>query len=258
MSITPWHIYLLAIGPFVGSFLGLVAHRWPKGEPVAVGRSRCDTCGKPLHPLDMIPLISALARRFRCRYCGAYFGVAPWLWEIAGLAVVIPVLWVAGPVLALLTAGLGWALLLLAGLDARHFWLPDMITLPLIAGGLIYTYSVSPQDVPGNAVGAAVAYGGIWGINTAYRMLRGRDGIGMGDAKLLAALAAWTGPFAIAPALLVASASALIYVLARQVISRNVSASTPIPLGVFLASAFYAIWLWQMLDDVNFYIPRLI
>jgi leader peptidase (prepilin peptidase)/N-methyltransferase len=127
---------------------------------------------------------------------------------------------------------LGWSLLLLALLDARHYWLPDAVTLPLLALGL----AAGPAPLPDRALAAALAGGGLLAVALLYRRLRGRDGLGLGDVKLAAALGAWLSPLLLAPLLALASLLGLPLALRRG------RADAAIPFGTCLAIAGWFLW----------------
>lgn len=225
------------LGAIIGSFLGAIVLRWPRDESVVKGRSRCDSCGRTLGLLDLIPLVSALLQRGRCRRCGARIDPAHAIMEwgcalIGGLAL----LWLP-PVAALLVALAGWLLLALAVLDARHFWLPDALTLPLATLGLTLGDWILPAPFWDRAMGAALGYGLLFALAWGYRRLRGREGLGLGDAKLLGAIGAWTGWHMLPLVLLVASSAGLLWLLAQAMRGKPVDGNTRLPLGSFLCIA---------------------
>lgn len=211
--------------------------RWPRGESVARGRSACDECGRKLSALELVPLLSALISRGRCRGCGARIDPAHMLMEfgcalIGGLGFwLIPL-----PAAALIVIAF-WMLLALAALDARHFWLPDRLTLPLAALGLTLGDWILPAPFWDRVIGAAVGYIGLFVLAVSYRRLRGRDGLGLGDAKLLGAIGAWLGWALLPIVLLFASLGGLLWVLAQKLLGKSVASTTKVPLGTFLCAA---------------------
>lgn len=142
----------------------------------------------------------------------------------------------------LLTAVLGWMLLLIAVVDVEHFWLPDQLTLPLAAAGL--GAAILPNGTgPLNAViGAAVGFAALWLLAFAYRRLRGRDGLGGGDPFLLAAGGAWVGWIGLPSVLLWAAASGLSLVLARALLRKPLAGGDKLAFGVFLAIGIWMTW----------------
>jgi leader peptidase (prepilin peptidase)/N-methyltransferase len=165
--------------------------------------------------------------------------------ELAAAAVGV---WAAlsqpGPVEAGLTALLGWQLLLIAVLDAEHFWLPDRLTLPLLATGLVAAALLDRTTVVEAVIGAAVGFAALWLLALAYRRLRGRDGLGGGDPFLLAAGGAWVGWIGLPSVLLLAAAAGLSFVAARAVTGGKVSGADRLPFGPCLATGIWLTWLW--------------
>ncbi|MEM8695345.1 MAG: A24 family peptidase [Pseudomonadota bacterium] len=231
------------LGAIIGSYLATLALRWPAGETASRGRSRCDNCGRTLGWTQLVPLISYAMRRGRCDGCGAGIDPIHPLTEliaalIGGLSIAVH------PGLhGLVGAVFGWALLLLAILDIRHFWLPDRITLPLVLlgmGGAWFWGVPNPLD---SAFGAIVGFLLLMSINVAYRALRGRAGLGGGDSKLLAAIGAWLGWQMLPFTLFVASTAGLIAVFVARLRGRTVAATDRLPFGAFLAVAAWPLWL---------------
>ncbi len=233
------------LGMILASFIGLVSLRWPQERPIMLGRSACAGCGRSLRPLELVPILSFLALRGRCGQCAA-----PIPRRYLALELACPALawWAAcvrsGPDI-LIGAGLAWTLLLLALLDAEHFWLPDQLTLPLAGAGLLYAWLTHHEPNLKDALtGCAIGFGFFWGLAWLYKRLRGREGMGGGDARLLAAAGAWVGWIGLPSVLLWASVSALSLVAARALLGRIVRADDRIPLGVFLALGLWLTWLY--------------
>lgn len=240
MSLPSWLAPLL-FAPCIGSFLGVLIRRLPDGRPIAFVRSACEACGRTLPPCELVPLASFVLLRGRCRGCGARIG---WFHPAieAAATIVAASAALAGVQGWRLWAGcgLGWTLLVLAWIDWRDFLLPDALTLPLLLAGL----GVAWHDgaAPAAALGAALGYLGLWLVGLLYRTLRGRDGLGQGDAKLLAAGGAWLGaaalPWVVFWAALFGLALAL---LARR---RQLALALALPFGPPLAAAIWLAWLW--------------
>jgi len=233
------------VGLIVGSFLGLVSLRLPAGEGVVLGRSRCDGCGRPLPPWSLIPVVSYLVARGRCGACGSPIPARYPLIELAAAAVGV---WAAvsqpAPAEAVLTALLGWQLLLIAVVDAEHFWLPDRLTLPLLGTGMAAAALLGRTTLMEAAIGAAVGFAALWLLAVVYRRLRGRDGLGGGDPFLLAAGGAWVGWIGLPGVLLWAAAAGLSVVAARAMTGRKVAAADRLPFGPCLAAGIWLTWLW--------------
>ena len=241
----PIHIVMLLgiAGAVVGSFLGLVSLRLPKGEPVALGRSHCSGCGRALGPVDLVPLLSFLALRGRCRKCGAAIERRYPIIEAAAALVGLVSALAAPGWEALAAALLGWWLLLLAVLDVEHYWLPDQLTWPLVALGLLATALFAPPLLINHAIGAAVGFVLLWGVAAAYRRLRGRHGLGGGDAKLFAAAGAWVGWQDLPLVLLGAAVTALVAALILHGRDKDFLTKR-LPFGAFLAPAIWLVYLF--------------
>lgn len=232
---------LAAIGAVVGSFVALVVGRWPAGRRIALARSACDGCGAVLGPGELVPVLSFAAQRGRCRRCGARIGWREPAIEIAAAAIgAVAALALPLPAAAVV-AVLGWTLLLLALLDAEHFWLPRAVTWPLALAGLAATAALRPTALRDHAIGAAAGWAALAGVAAAYRRVRGRVGLGGGDAALFAATGAWLG-WAALP-LVLGSAAIAGLVVALLLWGRGITATTRLPFGVFLAAATWAVAL---------------
>ncbi|HEX7855982.1 MAG TPA: A24 family peptidase [Sphingobium sp.] len=226
------------LGLIIGSFLGALVMRWPREESVLRGRSHCDHCDRTLGVRDLVPVLSALASRLRCRSCGARIDPVHLLMELGAAIIGAAAFGLAtGPLAALGWCLLGWIVLALALLDARHFWLPDALTLPLAFLGLTIGPFVTDASMPDRWIGAAVGYGALMAIALGYRALRGREGLGLGDAKLLGAIGAWTGWQALPFVLLIASVAALGWAGVMALRGQAVDGASRLPLGTFLCLA---------------------
>lgn len=245
-----WILLLLA-APCVGSFLGVLIVRLPAGRPVAFDRSACPACGARLGARELVPLVSWVLLRARCRHCGAPVPARYPAIELAALGVALWALAVLPGWLAWAGAGLGWALLALAAIDARHLMLPDALTLPLVPAGLAVAWAVDPALLPGHLVGAAAGFGVIVGIGALYRRWRGREGIGLGDAKLFAGAGAWVSWQGLPSVLLIAAGAALLAELALRArrgpaggAAEAGAAGRELPFGPWIAAGLWLTWLY--------------
>jgi len=141
----------------------------------------------------------------------------------------------------LITLLLGWALLCLAYIDVAVLRLPDLLTLPLLLAGLGVTAALH-QNLVEHGLSAGIAFGLFWGLNRAYIFLRGRSGLGLGDAKLFAAAGAWVGWRPLPTLLLLACAGGLIWTAVRLMRSGSEAAQRPLPFGAPLCAAFWFVW----------------
>jgi len=275
------------VGLAFGSFLNVCLTRWPAGESVVKPRSHCRSCGRTLHWWENVPVVSWLALRGRCRTCGAWIGWRYPLVELA-VGTTWAIVWQSaarfsgvedfssfsprGLIEALaIVAGkmlLIWLLVGLAALDAEHFWLPDFLTYPGILLGL--AYSVAGNELPGPSdaghkslqiltgrltflllnrlVATIIAAGLILLIRWVYWLVRRREGIGLGDAKLMAMLAAWLD---LSGALLSFALGVVLGALAGATVTltpnmRNAASpgQTKLPLGTFLCLGGIVSALW--------------
>jgi len=235
--------FALLIAPFVGSFLGLVIDRLPEGRSIVFDRSTCDHCGRPLGPSSLVPLISYILQHGRCRDCGAKLRRFYPLIELAALAVAISAAFFLSGWVLFVSLYLGWSLLALSVIDARHKLLPDAINLPLIPIGLLTIMLLSPDQLLTHLIGTFLGFFLLAAVGWIYRQSRGRDGLGLGDAKLFAAAGAWLGWLALPGVLLAAALAALTLALARSAIGDRLRATDEIAFGPYLALAFWASWL---------------
>lgn len=238
--------------PFAGSLMAALIRRLPRETPDLWGRSECETCAHRLSPIELVPIVSFLAQRGRCRACGARIAPQHLAVELAALAIALSALAAGARGQPLWdSCALGWLLLTLAWLDYDHYWLPDTLTLPLLVAGLVDAWATAPWDLADRALGAAVGYVALRGLAALYRRLRGREGIGQGDAKLLAAAGAWVGWPALPDLVLIA---ALLGVAAAGVVrlrGAKLHGASVLPFGTMLAAATWAVWLIQLwrIDD---------
>ena len=237
-------IALVAVAPIVGSFLGVLIERLPAHRAFAFGRSHCDRCNAVLGPGELVPILSYLALRGRCRHCGQPIASFYPAVELAAVAVAVSAAAFSSPEALYWNVALGWLLLTLAWIDARTRLLPDRLTLPLIALGVAQAWFLT-ADLTDALIGAACGYGFLWVLEIAYRWARRRPGIGLGDAKLLAAAGAWLGWENLPVTVLVASVSALVLVGCQMLAGRSVDRHTAIAFGPFLA---VGIWLVRLFD----------
>ena len=243
-SIGPVEMFLILAGPFVGSFIGLSAIRMGQHKSVLFGRSRCQTCLHTLGFFDLIPVISFVVFGGRCRHCRNKIAVIYSALEISALLIAVVGIALAQPEYRLVTVLLGWCLLALSVFDLRAYILPDLLTIPLIATGVIFSLAFNSSNTIGHLIGAAVGYLSLAVIAIVYRMVRRRDGLGLGDAKLFCAAGSWLSWEALPIVLLLGSSSALIFAVLTRWRSVNLAAER-IPFGPFLAFGFWVVWIMK-------------
>jgi leader peptidase (prepilin peptidase)/N-methyltransferase len=267
--------FTFILGLLIGSFLNVVIHRYPKmleadwrrqcheflelpdPEPaqpfatynLATPASHCPQCHHTISALENIPLLSWLLQRGKCRHCKA---AIPARYPAAELATALLSLLVASqvpfgwPLLALLL--LTWTLIALALIDFDTQLLPDDLTLPLLWLGLAVNVPGWITDLHSAVLGAIVGYLTLWCVYHGFRLLTGKEGMGHGDFKLLAALGAWLGWQALPQIILLASFGGAIAGIGL-ILLRGRGREVPIPFGPWLAAAGMAALLWG--DELN-------
>lgn len=242
LEVSDW--YLIGASLPIGSFVGLVIERVPEGGRVALGRSRCTRCEARLTARDLVPLVSWLGAGGRCRHCG---GPISWFYpavEIAAVLIAVIAVGADRGLEAWIDAGLGWWLLALGWIDWRHTILPDVLTLPLIPIGLAIGESLEPENLPDLLLGVAVGFVGLWLLAWIYRRMRGREGLGLGDAKLFAAAGAWVGVGGLPTTMAGAALGGLAAAGAMMAAGRRLDRHTALPFGPFLAAATWLVWMF--------------
>lgn len=257
-SLIFWPLIFL-LGLCLGSFLNVVITRLPvmlmrqwrqearaqlaleeETPPLfnlAQPRSMCPRCETALRWHDNLPLIGWLKRRGRCAHCDGRISVQYPLIELAGGVLAISVAILHGtewPALWLYAACL--TLLALAVIDWRVQLLPDILTLPLLWAGLLYHWLFQPAYLADAVIGAVLGYLCLWCVYWLFKLATGKEGMGYGDFKLLAALGAWLGWLALPMVLLFSAGLGAILGLAYQA-STPQARGTPMPFGPFLALA---------------------
>ncbi|HET6587303.1 MAG TPA: A24 family peptidase [Oleiagrimonas sp.] len=260
-----WIILAAVLGLLVGSFLNVVILRLPERLAWAWRReahemldavdaaeetpppglvrepSHCPRCKHRLSAFDNIPLFGWLLLRGRCRYCQTRISIQYPLVELLTGVLSAVIVWQFGITWAA-AAGLvfTWVLVALAGIDFRTQLLPDQLTYPLLWLGLLLT--LVPLFIhPASAIlGAAIGYLALWSVYWLFKLLTGKEGMGYGDFKLLAAMGAWMGPLALLPIILISSLIGAITGGTLIALSKH-ERSVPIPFGPFIAAAG---WVW--------------
>jgi leader peptidase (prepilin peptidase)/N-methyltransferase len=235
------------IGLILGSFIATLVLRWPAGRSV-LGRSQCDGCSRSLGPVDLVPLLSTLASRGRCRTCAAPIDPFHWWVELGSALIGILALAIMPGTAGWLWALFGWLLLPLALLDARHFWLPDRLNLLLGITGLLVAGPLLDTLLIDRWVGAVICGLTLAAIAEFYRRVRLKDAMGGGDPKLVAAIGAWLGWQALPLMLLLASLGGIVWALVAQQKGDQPLAERRVPFGLFACTAaFAAVPLWPLL-----------
>jgi leader peptidase (prepilin peptidase)/N-methyltransferase len=265
-------LFAALFGLAFGSFLNVCLSRWPHGESIVYPHSHCRTCDRPLKWWENIPVLSWMALRGRCRTCRALIG-----WRYSLVEVSIAILWAtcvwrslpispdpsvmlsfspAFLVSGFATATLLWLLIALAVLDAENLWLPDFITLPGIALGFVFRTAAKILSnhyfhfpplavVLLNVEYIVVAAALILLIRGVYWLIRRKEGIGIGDAKLMAMLAAWLGlPGALLAFFFGVILGALFAIPILIAGKKKQAGALKLPLGTFLCIGGIVSALW--------------
>lgn len=267
----PW-LYLSLIFLFslmVGSFLNVVIHRLPimmerdwraeyhdyfSEEPetlpttarynLMVPRSACPHCGHAITAIENIPLLSWLWLRGRCRECQAPISARYPLVELLTALVSVAVAATLTPGWGVLAALLlTWSLVALTFIDLDKMFLPDQITLPLLWGGLLFNLLGGFVPLVDAVIGAMAGYLVLWSLYWSFKLLTGKEGMGYGDFKLLAALGAWLGWQAL-PIMLLLSSLVGAVIGITLIALRKHHQGNPIPFGPYLAIAGWIALLW--------------
>jgi leader peptidase (prepilin peptidase) / N-methyltransferase len=263
-AVFPW--LCLAIGLCVGSFLNVVIYRLPKimerdwqlqcaelrGEELprqepfnlALPRSRCPACAHPISALENIPIASYVALGGKCSACGTRISPRyPLIEALSGLASAFAA-WHFGFGVAAFAAMLFlWSMIALSFIDYDTQLLPDSITLPLIWAGLLLNLGGTFSELGSAVIGAAAGYLILWAVYWGFKFATGKEGMGFGDFKLLAAVGAWLG-WQMLPFVVLASslAGALIGISLMLIAKRG--RNVPIPFGPYLAAAGAVALFW--------------
>lgn len=264
-----WLLYgsLLALGLVVGSFLNVVIYRLPlmmesrwrrdccellevEGEKeeapltLATPNSHCPHCKTPIKPWQNIPVLSYLALGGKCGHCEATISIRYPLVELVTGILILCLGFYFPASVALLGAMLfTWALIALTMIDIDHQLLPDDITLPLLWLGLLFNVTGTFVSVQDAVIGAIAGYLILWSVYWGFKLLTGKEGMGYGDFKLLAAIGAWLGWQLLPVVILLSSLVGAVIGIALMVIKRR-GKEVPIPFGPYLAAAGWIALLW--------------
>jgi leader peptidase (prepilin peptidase)/N-methyltransferase len=247
------------VGLLIGSFLNVVIHRMPlmmqqetenfmameNDEPpphttrynLFVPRSACPACGHQLAGIENIPLLSYLWLRGRCRHCRSPIPARYPIVELATAALSALVIWQLGSqALGLAALLMVWMLIAMTFIDFDTQILPDDLTLPLMWLGLLVNLNGTFVPLADAVIGAAAGYLSLWSVYWLFLFATGKEGIGYGDFKLLAALGAWLG-WMMLPLIVLLSSAVGAFIGLFLIVIRRHQRDKPIPFGPFLAMA---------------------
>jgi leader peptidase (prepilin peptidase)/N-methyltransferase len=206
--------------------------------------SHCPVCKAAIRPWQNIPVISFLLLRGKCANCGVGIPLRYPAVELATGLLTLAIAWHFDPSWAMLGAMLlTWALVALTVIDIDHQLLPDDITLPLLWLGLLFNLGGTYVGIGDAVVGAMAGYLSLWSVYWAFKLLTGKEGMGYGDFKLLAALGAWIGWQALPLIILLSSLVGAVCGIALMLLKSR-GKEVPIPFGPYLAAAGWIAFLW--------------
>ena len=269
---SPWLFYfsVVFIGLSVGSFLNVVAYRLPKMmergwkrecheflelKPpqteddekkfnLATPASACPHCGHKLHAWENIPVISYLFLKAKCSSCGSKISMQyPAVELITAIASLLAAYTFGVTIQTVAALFFTWALITLTLIDLKTQLLPDSITLPLLWLGIFLSLFDVFTDLTSSVIGAMAGYMILWSVYQLFKLLTGKEGMGFGDFKLLAALGAWVGYSYLPQIILVSSVVGSVFGIAMLIIGKT-RQQQPIPFGPYLAVAGWVALLW--------------
>jgi leader peptidase (prepilin peptidase) / N-methyltransferase len=254
------------LGLAIGSFLNVVIYRLPRmmerdwatqcaelrnetptpSEPFSLllPRSRCPHCSRPVGAFENIPVLSFLFLRGRCHGCGKPISWRYPLVEAATGLLFGFIAWQFGPTLVAASAmGFVAAMVALTFIDFDTQLLPDDITLPLLWAGLLLNISGTYTDLTSAVIGATAGYLSLWAVYWLFKLATGKEGMGYGDFKLLAAIGAWLGWQVLPLTILLSSFVGALVGIALIVVAKR-GRNIPIPFGPYLATAGVIALFW--------------
>ena len=238
-------ICLVLGAPFVGSFLAVLMDRLARGEDVVSKRSACRSCAAVLGPRDLVPVVSFALHKGRCRACAA--PIPAWLLYSELLATggaLFAAIAGADVISVLVYALFLWLLIALAGADLLWMRLPDALTLSLAITGFGLALLPGGVGASGALLGAVLGAGSFALLRAIYMQVRGVEGLGLGDIKLMVGLGAFAGAYDLALLVLIAALGALgIAAIQSRADKAALSARRPLPFGAALCAAAALIWV---------------
>jgi leader peptidase (prepilin peptidase)/N-methyltransferase len=233
----PDSLTLVVVGAFglvIGSFLNVCIYRLPRNESLVLPASHCTACGRPLHWYENVPVAAYVILRGRCRTCGVRISPMYPLIEIT--AAVLAVVWCEQFGLSVLFVSrllFAFALLVLFVIDLQQRILPNVITLPGVLVGFLFSL-LGPPGWMDSLIGVLAGGAGLFLLAEAYYRIRGEEGMGMGDVKMLAMIGAFLGWKLMLLTLVLSSAVGALFGVA-MLVSRTGDLKYALPFGTFLA-----------------------
>jgi leader peptidase (prepilin peptidase)/N-methyltransferase len=252
------YIIVFILGSIWGSFSNVCIHRIPSSKSVVRGRSYCPACNKQIRWYDNIPLLSYIFLKAECRDCSTRIGIKYFIVELICALSFVLVFYLFGfSLTTLLFFILSIFFVIIFFIDLKHFIIPNQLTFPLMAIGFFKTFNPNLNqyffpNLIDSMIGGVVGYLIIWIIIFAYKKLRKKEGMGLGDAKLLSAIGFWFGWMSIPFILFFSSFIALAYALPSLLNkSKNMSSSIPYGPYLVLGCVLYLFLLKQIVLYLN-------
>ena len=241
-------IFVVILGGLWGSFANVCIYRLPKGKGVVSGRSHCPKCKKEIVWQDNIPIISYLILKGKCRKCKRKISSQYPMVEMINILLFLIIYFLFGISLTtILLMILSLSFLITFFIDLKHFIIPNSLTFSMMILGFIKSFdpnlnSIFPNYI-NSLIGGLFGYGIIFSIIFFYKQIRKKEGMGLGDAKLLAVIGFWFGWIAIPFVLFLSSIFALVSVI-PDLIKKNKKMTSQIPFGpyIILATIFYLVF----------------
>ena len=234
-----YYIIVFIFGSIWGSFSNVCIHRIPDNISVIKGRSHCPACKKQIRWYDNIPLISFLVLKAQCRDCSSKINFKYFIVELISALSFVLIFFLFGfSVTTLLFFILSISFIIIFFIDLKHFIIPNELTYPLMLIGLVKSFdpnlntSLFPNYL-NSLIGGVLGYLIIWLIILFYKKIRNKEGMGLGDAKLLSAIGFWFGWISIPFVIFLSSVLALL-VVTPSLINKSKEMSSQIPFGPYL------------------------
>ena len=245
MPALPFLPFAALLGLVLGSFCNVCIWRHISGESIVCPPSHCPQCGCRLRPWELVPLLSWLALRGRCAHCRQPISLRYPLVEAACAAIAALLAWRFGPSPAFAAMlALSCAFVIASGIDALTLTLPDRYTLGTALPALLCSVSLLGMPWQESLAGGLIGAGALWLVQSLFKLLRGVDGLGFGDVKLMLPLGFLTGPWLLPLAVLAAGLSALAFCLPAALLRGAELRGLRVPFGPFLCLGALASLLW--------------
>lgn len=237
-------IWVLVAAPFIGSFLGVVVTRFETSDSALSGRSKCPTCQGQLAARDLVPVVSWLVLRGRCRNCGAEIRRVYLVSEAGALVIALWAMAVVDEAFIVHSCLLGWTLMTLSLIDIRVLRIPDILSGFVLVSGLIMSIAFFRSTFLDHVLGIVAGFAVLFAVRRTYYKVRGRQGLGNADERLLAAGGAWIGFTGVFSALFLAAVLGILAVFIANISGRKIAGTDAIPFGPFLAAGIWLTWLY--------------